>query len=457
MLYHRYYSLVIRFFLCMGCLVTFSYGMEHSSLITIEDYHGLLVSIPKATAQKCKTLNDISTDCDKDTVQFHDPFKTKEFDFGFGEKQEAICSLAMPDIRFFGIKAGEVPLTKIALSSALEYIKDPKKCSSISKERIRSIFFVINFLNPTKTKVLKKLSLKMKTIIPRKELNQENEIDRIVLSGLYGKTLEEWLKNKNAINCRNGYLNLSNTPINSLRGLSHFKNQYIHTLYIDNTLLTTLNIKDILECLPCVNGIIAANGIITEFITPEHLDHTHSLEVNLDNNDIKEFSSFSSERSCNITLTNNPLSENAHQIIDALTKPTFIQSVRNNKMDYAKSISLGALVGISLAMLCGVPLIRLAYCNYNEQTQGYNAIILILSGGIICVPYCFPVPIALSLYNHLHSTFLHIFRYPLHQDEIQCSKVINGAILASSLFFGGLICCGYYQELIKKNKITIQR
>ncbi len=337
----------------------------------IEDYHGTIFTVPASTIEKCggffQTLADFDT-----------------FYFETSDIWDQLFSRRFPksDISFFQTKAADTPLSKEILKATFECItpffeevKLPEEKSekikaiieSIDKDHIRSIFSVINYLGPQKEKVAKKLAQRMKAIIPYDELKEDNEIDVIVLSGIYDKTIQKLLKRKNQWGFYNQRvaqaLELKGMKLDNLKGIEKITIESVRLLYLNDNALRTLDIAYLKKKFPKLTYINASNNCITTLILPSKLQER--LTIELKNNLIKELPTFSLDGDCTINLKGNPLSEDAHKKIrKALTPPFFIKNRHhlifwaNNAGYLIRGVFFGGLIGMPL----GTSLATLYYC-----------------------------------------------------------------------------------------------
>ncbi len=331
----------------------------------IEDYHGAIFTVPASTIEKCdeffQTIDDFDN-CDFEASDIWDPLFSSRF--------------PKSDISFFQTKATDTPLSKEILKAAFECItpffekvKSPEEKSekikaiikSISKDQIRSIFSVVNYLGPQKAKVAKKLTHRMKELIPRDELKKDNEIDVIILSGSYDKTIEKLLKKKGELEFDNprarNSLDFRNMRIGSLKGIENITRKDVKLLYLNNNALTTLDVESLIQQLPKLMHVNVSNCNIITLILPKHL--SKHIEINLENNDIRELPTFFVNGKCTINLKGNPLSEDAHEKIRRALIPPFLK--RNQHyfylLGYISILStIGSIAGGSLGIVIGGPL-----------------------------------------------------------------------------------------------------
>ncbi len=330
---------------------------------TIEDYHGIIFTAPASTIEKCGLFQNIG--------EFED-----DFDFKSPDIWNQLFSRRFPkrDISFFKATAADIPLSKEILKAAFECItpffekaespEDKREKSekihamleSISKDQMRSIFSVINYLGPQKEKVAKKLAQQMKAIIPSNELKEENEIDFIILSKLYDKSIGTIIKKKEETayfdSLKPKELNFQKMNIESLQGIEHIKidKNNISTLRLSNNKLTTLNIKNLLEIFPNLKHIDAEHNLITKAIFPEQLPA--NIKIFLYQNFIKELMPFYTNDKNKIDLRNNPLSADAHENIKKALIPPFFKRNRHHLYFFkeaSKSFLFNSLTGAGIS------------------------------------------------------------------------------------------------------------
>lgn len=369
--------------------------ISHADKI-IEDYYGDRFTMPASTIGLVNLFANAANFEEESPIDY--AFSKKEFDFQYhdwlDDKFKSVNTNSQPFFSFFERKAGDVPLSRRTLLKAFDCIKQPELCIKppklsplYEKDAIKSFFTVVNYLQPQKEKVLRKLAQRMKIVIPHEELDEDDQIDCIVLSRMYEKSIGKIIKNKPQDTYFNPSkpfrLNFKNMNIESLYGFKNLKidKNKIEVLKLTNNKLTTLNIKNLLEELPNLRKIRVENNEINVLVFPKRLPE--KMHIRLWSNQIKELPEFHMSDKSILSIVGNSLSKDAREKIKKALRPSFIK--RNYHYLYLlKDISLTFLVG-NLEGEAGsifFELIDLALNYKNYKFNLSNFIIGSITGGL---------------------------------------------------------------------------
>lgn len=432
-------------------------GMEKQVIlpaeVTIEDHYGNTFTIPASQAKKCGIIqNSFNFEPDRSS-----PFERREIDFDDGlEEPQKIANV---DISFFQQKATDIPLSRRILKTALDCIDQPKKCTSLTKDNIRSVFAVINYLNPIiaqgepKRKAPKKLVKKMKELIPTEELSEENEVDHIVLTGMYEKSVNTLLekRQKNSLfiihlgetsnYCITAHINLSSTNITSLRGIDKITEYPITCINVSDNKLEELDVGYLQELYPSLCKVDAGSNYIKKVIFPKYLPENFSIQ--LDHNNITELPEFHTSKTNYINLNNNPLSDNAHETIKRALKPPFLK--RNRHYFYLlKDLFPSFFAGSIWSLLITPQIASLCYINENPE------LVLCYAGAWI-VGYTAPPTLLISLPGPYLKAKLDGKPETMRFVQLADKLVVAGSLILSSFFALSEYNAGNLEEY-KKHK-----